>query len=383
MPENKTIVCTALCPDYDENRLDDALRDLLAPLGGMGAFVSPGMTVLLKPNLIHGTPPERGATTHPAVLRSVAKSVVSCGGKPVVGESPGYQSFAAAARRSGLMDVIEELGLEWDPFVDTEDVHLGRGHLVPSLSMATAANRADLIINLPKLKSHGLTLYTGCIKNMFGVISGAAKAGCHMRFQDVETFSRLLAEVYGAARPGLNILDAIVGMDGNGPRNGQPAPMGVLLAGTDGVAVDAIACRSIGLAPEASLPVAAAAALHYGVNDLHAIDVVGPGVGNIERYAFNIPHKTSNSLRRLLTSGRLGRRIRSIATPRPLVAQSGCRACNICVKACPAHAISLQSGTAEIDNSACIRCYCCQELCEHGAIELSSPAFTRLFGTKL
>ena len=90
--------------------------------------------------------------------------------------------------------------------------------------IATPVVEADVVISLPKLKSHGLVVYTGCVKNMFGVICGTQKAQFHLRFQDCEVFSRLLAEVYAAARPALSILDGIIGMDGNGPRNGDPAP---------------------------------------------------------------------------------------------------------------------------------------------------------------
>lgn len=371
-------ISTATCLDYDEGRIRKALDELLEPIGGMSAFVRPGMRVLLKPNLIHGTPPERGATTHPAVLKAVVEMVRTCGGQAVVGESPGYQPFAVASKRSGLLDVIDRLKVDVASFADTVDVQLGAGHLVPSLPLAREAVEADLVINLPKLKSHGLVLYTGCVKNMFGVISGAQKAGYHLRFQDTETFSRLLAEVYGAVRPGLNILDGIIGMDGNGPRNGDPAPMGVLIAGADGVAVDAVACAGIGLGSTASAPVRIAARMGLGTADLEQIEILGSGFRTMADHQFHLPHSGRPSMRKIAMSGHLGKVLRGILIPRPSVRLSGCKGCRICVQACPAKAITLRGGVAVIDASRCIRCYCCQELCEHGAIHIVASPIARI-----
>lgn len=375
---SKSRVSVVRCPDYDTARVKESVHALLAPLGGMQSFVSTGQTVLIKPNLIHGTPPERGATTHPEVLRAVIEEVRDAGGKPVVGESPGYESFSTAARKSGLLPVIEELEVPVVAFDTWTEVQLGPGHLVPSLPIATPAAEADAVISLPKLKSHGLVVYTGCVKNMFGVICGTQKAQYHLRFQDREAFSRLLAEIYAAARPTLSILDGVIGMDGNGPRNGDPAPLGIMLAGADGVAVDAVACRIVGIDPLESPPIRIAAQMGLGTASLRRIDLAGPPIEELKMTGFRAARTVRPSVRQRLMSGRTGRVLRNLLTTRPTVNPGGCRGCTICARACPAQAIEMRDRKALVDYDKCIRCYCCQEVCEHGAIELKTPPLGRL-----
>ncbi len=375
---SRSRVSVLRCPDYDAERVKQSVQALLAPLGGMQSFVSTGQTVLIKPNLIHGTPPERGATTHPEVLRAVIGEVRDAGGAPVVGESPGYESFSTAARKSGLLPVIEELQVPVVPFDTWTQVQLGPGHLVPSLPIATPVVQADAVISLPKIKSHGLVAYTGCVKNMFGVICGTQKAQYHLRFQDREAFSSLLAEIYAAARPTLSILDGIIGMDGNGPRNGDPAPLGLMLAGADGVAVDAVACSIVGIDPLESPPIRIAAQMGLGTASLRQIDLAGPPIETLKTGSFRAPRSVRPSVRQRLMSGRTGGVLRNLLTTRPTINLGGCRGCTICARACPAQAITMRGGKARVDYNKCVRCYCCQEVCEHGAIELATPPLARL-----
>lgn len=374
---SRSQVSVVRCPDYDRIRIKESVQALLAPLGGMRSFVLPGQTVLIKPNLIHGTPPERGATTHPQVLRAVIEEVRDAGGRPVVGESPGYESFRVAAGKSGLLTVIEELDVPVALFDTWTEVELGPGRLAASLPIATPVVEADVVISLPKLKSHGLVVYTGCVKNMFGVICGTQKAQFHLRFQDCEVFSRLLAEVYAAARPALSILDGIIGMDGNGPRNGDPAPLGLMLAGADGVAVDTVACRIVGIDPLKSPPIRIAAQMGLGAASLPQIDLSGPPIEALRTTNFRAPLAVRPSMRQRVMSGPTGRVLRNLFTTRPAVSPGGCRGCTICARACPAGAIEMRDGKAHVNYDKCVRCYCCQEVCEHGAIRLATPPLAR------
>lgn len=375
----KSQVSIARCMDYDREHVREALHEALVPLGGMGAFIKPGNKVLLKPNLITGTPPERGATTHPEVLRAVIEEVRSAGGEPVVGESPGFESFHVAARKSGLTEVMQEMGVSAAPFETWRNVPLGPGHIVPSLPIAEPVLDADAVISLPKLKSHGLVMYTGCIKNMFGVICGSQKAKYHLRFQDREVFSTLLTEIYATAKPSLSILDGIIGMDGNGPRNGDPFNLGILMAGSDGVALDAVACSIVGIDPVESPPIRIASEKGYGTAQLRNIELHGPSIAEVKVDGFRVPRAARPSMRQRAMSGRTGRILRNWFTTRPHVLESSCRGCKICAKACPAEAIEVRQGIAHMDYNKCIRCYCCQELCEYGAITLKTPSLARIF----
>lgn len=378
MSVSKSLVSVVRCSDYDSERVRRSVHALLAPLGGMSAFVSPGQRVLIKPNLIHGTPPERGATTHPEVLRAVIGEVRASGGEPVVGESPGYESLHVAAKKSGLLEVMEELEVPAIAFEAWTDVRLAPGRLVPSLPIATPVVEADVVISLPKLKSHGLVVYTGCVKNMFGVICGTQKAQYHLRFQDREVFSRLLAEIYAVARPTLSILDGVIGMDGNGPRNGDPAPLGLMLAGADGVAVDTVACRIVNIDPLTSPPIRIAAQMGLGAASLHEIELAGPPIQTLVMSGFRAPRAVRPSMRQRVMSGRTGAAMRNLFTTRPAINSQACRGCTICASACPAKAIEMRGRQALIDYNKCVRCYCCQEVCEHGAIDLRTPLLARL-----
>jgi len=375
----KSQVSIVRCMDYDREHVREALHEVLAALGGMSAFIKPGNRVLIKPNLITGTPPERGATTHPEVLRAVIEEVRSAGGEPLVGESPGLESFHVAARKSGLTEVMQEMGVEATPFETWRDVPLGPGSIVPSLPIAEPILEADAIISLPKLKSHGLVLYTGCVKNMFGVICGSQKAQFHLRFQDREAFSTLLTEIYATAKPTLSILDGIIGMDGNGPRNGDPFNLGILMAGSDGVALDAVACSIVGIDPVESPPLRLASEKGYGTVNLDSIHIHGPFIEELKAEGFRVPRAARPSIRQRAMSGRTGRILRNWFTTRPEVVQSSCRGCKICARACPAEAIEMRQGIAHMDYNKCIRCYCCQELCEYGAIALRTPPLARIF----
>ncbi|MEA4882077.1 MAG: DUF362 domain-containing protein [Clostridia bacterium] len=373
------LVSIVRCADYDRARVKQALHAAIAPLGGIEAFVSPGSRVLIKPNLIAGTPPERGATTHPEILRAVIEEVRSAGGEATVGESPGAESFRTAARKSGLLEVMEELSVEEASFSNTREVHLGSGHIAPSLPIAEPILDADVIISLPKLKAHGLVAYTGCIKNMFGVISGVSKAKYHLRFQDRDTFSALLAQIYAVATPTLSILDGIVAMEGNGPRNGDPVSLGLLLASTNGLAADIAACSIIGLNPMDSPPLSAAADLGLGPRSLADVAVSGPPIDELKVVGFKTPRASRPSLRKTLTTGWAGITLRNMLTTRPALLPRECRGCGVCARACPAQAITMANGAAHFDYSKCIRCYCCQELCERGAIVLKTPPLAGLF----
>ncbi|MCR4426732.1 MAG: DUF362 domain-containing protein [Firmicutes bacterium] len=371
-------VSVVRCSGYDVERVRDAVHSVLAPLGGMESFVHPGQTVLIKPNLIGGAPPENAVTTHPAVLRAVIEEIWGSGGTPVVGESPAYESFESAARKSGLLQVMAELGVEHAPFSASREIEISPVRVIPRIPVAAPVLDADVIISLPKLKTHGLVSYTGCVKNMFGVVVGTAKAKFHLRFQDRDVFSSFLAEIYGHVKPDLSILDGILAMEGNGPRNGKPVPMGVLLAGADGVAVDAVACAAIALDPRDVPPVAIAADFGYGVDRLEDITIHGPELSEIVWRGFDVPRSVRPSLRQRAMSGKIGRALRNALTTRPSVIRPSCAGCRLCARACPAGAITIAEGKARIDLDKCIRCYCCQELCEHEAIVLSTPPLARL-----
>ena len=166
--------------DYQPDNLLQHLRLLLEPLGGMQAFVKPGQKVLLKPNMLAGKPPEKAVTTHPEVVRGVIALVQESGGVVLVGDSPGMGRPEQVARKCGIWSVIEETGVEFAPFSDSVNISTKSGTF-QHLELAQDILDADVIINLPKLKTHQMMGMTCGVKNLFGAVVGMRKPRLHLQ----------------------------------------------------------------------------------------------------------------------------------------------------------------------------------------------------------
>jgi len=252
---------------YDRPLLQAALDNLLDPLGGMAAFVKPGDRVLLKPNLLTGARPTKECTTNFALVYCVAQKVLKAGGKPFLGDSPAFGSAKGVALANGYQPIWDELGV---PIVEMKGQRYQVvGEAFNHLLLSKEAMEADVVINLPKVKSHvQLTLTLG-VKNLFGCVPGKMKAWWHMEAgKDRDRFGDMLVETARTIAPNLTILDGIIGHEGNGPSGGEPRPLGVLGASANVFALDRalveilqvnpdqvptiVASQRLGLCPELS-----------------------------------------------------------------------------------------------------------------------------------
>lgn len=222
---------------YDLPMLRAHLSDLLAPLGGMAAVVKPGDRVLLKPNLLTGARPSKECVTRPEVVYCVAEMVKAAGGHPFLGDGPAFGSARGVAEANGYLPLVEALEM---PIVEFH------GQRYPTVSptfdhlrLSKEAMAADVVINLPKVKSHvQLTLTLG-VKNLFGCVPGKMKAWWHMEAgKDADRFAEMLVETARAIAPNLTIADGILGHEGNGPSGGEPRALNLLAASTDVFALD-------------------------------------------------------------------------------------------------------------------------------------------------
>ncbi len=214
---------------YDPQRLETSLEALLEPWGGMTAFVKPGDRVLLKPNLLTGSRPAKECVTRPELVVAVAKQVIEAGGKPFLGDSPAFGSALGVARANGYLPLIESLNLPIVEFQGKRYQTVSEGF--DHLRLSQEAMEADVIINLPKLKSHAQLTLTMGVKNLFGCVPGKMKAWWHLEAgKDVNRFGEMLVETARAINPNLTILDAIIGHEGNGPSGGEPRELGILAA---------------------------------------------------------------------------------------------------------------------------------------------------------
>lgn len=241
---------------YEHQPLRDALENLLEPLGGIVAFVNPGDRVLLKPNLLTGSRPGKECTTRAELVYRVAQMVLDAGGKPFLGDSPAFGSAKGVAVASGYLPVIEELHL---PVVDFhgkryQTVSQGFNHLLLSKEVM----EVDVVINLPKVKSHSQLTLTLGVKNLFGCVPGKMKAWWHMEAgKDANRFGQMLVETARTINPNLTILDGIIGHEGNGPSGGEPRYLGILGASPDVFALDRAMVELLNVAPEAVPTIAA------------------------------------------------------------------------------------------------------------------------------
>ncbi|UPU35577.1 DUF362 domain-containing protein [Geomonas paludis] len=352
--------------DYGRETMREGVARLLEPLGGMERYVKPGERVLIKPNLLSAKPAEAAVTTHPELLRAVILEVQKAGGVPLVGDSPGVGSGRRVAERSGMMAVIEETGAEFVPF--TEAVPVAASGTFKEFELARPYLEADRLINLPKLKTHEMMTMTCCVKNLFGAVVGTAKAAWHLKAgADKELFADMLLELYRLREPDLNIVDAVVAMEGNGPGSGDPCQVGVLLAGDNAVAVDHVAARVAGIPRQLLYLESAARRMGLAGSNAGEVAVLGPDPDRVLERPLRLPHLSDVQFG---LPGFLKNRLRNQFTSRPEVAPGKCELCSVCVKACPPAAIRVQGGRLRFDYQRCIRCFCCRELCPHAALTL-------------
>jgi uncharacterized protein (DUF362 family)/Pyruvate/2-oxoacid:ferredoxin oxidoreductase delta subunit len=368
MADEKTRVALMQCDSYEVARLMDKIEEGMALLGGFGRFIEPGSTVLLKVNLIGPMPPESAAVTHPAFVRAVIRLLKPLGCIVWVGDSSGGAIGGKAQTRrafevSGIAKAAEEEGAVVKNF-DREGVAEISTAAGGTMYLAKPAFDADFIINLPKLKTHMMALYTGAVKNLFGCVPGLAKAGCHKQAQSAREFGEVLCEINKHIKPVLHIMDGVVAMDGQGPTTGNPFPARKILLSHDPLALDTVGARMLGKDIRELPAYAASVRDGIGETDMGRIDVCGDYSAPPRLSGFRLPRVLAAEHS---PGGLLGRMIDLMRT-RPEVNHKICRKCNACVESCPVQAIDKAS--KHIDYSACIGCMCCHEMCTYHAVKL-------------
>jgi uncharacterized protein (DUF362 family)/Pyruvate/2-oxoacid:ferredoxin oxidoreductase delta subunit len=357
------------CEDYDHQKVKNAILKSLEFIGGLEKIIKPGDNVLLKVNAIAGFPPERAATTHPAVVGAMVEIVTEAGGMPWVGDSSGAYGFTAQSLElSGIKKACEDSGGRLINFESTGTYPVKvNGRVLTTINVAKPAMDCDVLVSLPKMKTHMLTKYTGAVKNFYGVIPGGGKAAIHRMAPTEESLSHAVVDIYSALKPELAVMDGIVGMEGDGATNGTPIASEVILSSTDCVALDAAASEVMGFSHRDILTTCIAHERGLGIGELDKIEVNGEKINDV-RIEFK---KSSRIYYKLPTF--LGRFVFKNAENMSRVGIAGddCKRCRICVESCPVSAITLLPSPL-IDQKKCIKCYCCHELCRNGAVKLKT-----------
>jgi uncharacterized protein (DUF362 family)/ferredoxin len=330
-----------------------------------------GARVLLKPNVLRSARPEEAITTHPAILAAAIACLKDMGvGRITVGDNPGLMSYGAneaSFARCGLLEAAGEhyrnIGLDAVE-VPFDSAYGGR------LSVSREVLEADLFISMPKFKTHGLTVLTGAIKNSYGILPGAQKANLHKLAGGPARFHDLVVDVFRLRVPDLFIMDAVLGMQGNGPASTELRWIGRLLAADNAVGMDAVVARMMGLEPARLRFLQRAKEL--GLGDFEAVEVQGAAQPIPD---FKVPPLGGEALEGNTAMQNL---LCSRAAQRPVADPERCTGCGTCVAQCPASALTLvesgQGAVPQVDPALCIACFCCQEMCPEKAISLQTPA---------
>lgn len=375
------------CTEYEVNTIEKKLREGFELLGGdayLRKLIPSGSRVLLKPNMLSVEKAGSPVVTHYAVFEAVIRIVKEYTNDIIFGDSPGFGDSRKAAEKSGLMEVANRYGVKFDSFTETVHVKLDNSILCKSWDVAKAPYEADVVISLPKLKTHAMAYFTGAIKNQFGCISGTQKAGWHTRMPDSNNFCKMLLDLNTVVGTNFAILDGIVAMEGNGPKNGNPHKMDTIIMGESLSAVDSVAVRLIGYEDPLKTPTLKEVYDNkWGVVLPGEIEVLGEKMENMKAKNFKLSrsggvfHFSSPAVSRFLTG---------MLAPSPSLLDDKCIGCKRCEEVCPEQGkvikmVSKDSKVKPVWNmKACIRCFCCQELCPAGAIETKNTALGSLLG---
>jgi uncharacterized protein (DUF362 family)/NAD-dependent dihydropyrimidine dehydrogenase PreA subunit len=376
------------CPDYEQ--VEERMTDLIGLMGGIEQFAAPGEKIALKVNLLLAAEPEEAITTHPAIATAVGRMAKAQGAAPFIVDSPtgGYQYNESTMRRvyriSQMTDAAQEAGIELSLDTTHQAVSFPDGELIKHFDIITPLVEADGVLNLCKLKTHTYMGMTGAIKNNFGALPGRAKPGYHAKLHDPARFAGMLLDLAACVAPRLSIMDAVIGMEGDGPNAGTPRQIGLLLASENPLALDVVASEIIGL-PMGDNPVLLGAkARALSPIRIEDVDLIGMDAADlrIPDYALPVTLAAGGGLANLPWWQRaVAPFFRSGLTVRPRIIEDKCIACGACRDICPQHVITITSNGrryARIDDAGCIRCYCCHETCPQDAIALHQGLLYRI-----
>jgi len=362
------------CSSYNPSLVQEATKKAVDLIGGISNFIKPQSRVLVKPNLLMATEPKSGVDTHPEVVRAVLKLLKGINCSIYLGDGPSVWGSQAenvdeVYARSGIKRITEEEGVTLVKF----NKRRWRGEF----PLTTWLDDCDYLVSIPKFKTHDLTILTGAIKNLYGLVPGTYKTELHKKYFDKEDFSKILVDIYGETRPTLTIIDGIVAMEGDGPgTSGKLRNTGLILVSSDGVALDSVLALIMGLAPLDISTTKEAANRGLGLADINSIQILGERLEDIIEEPFQLP-TTSLARKMPRTVIEIGKKLIRFY---PKVNHNNCNRCGACIQACPNKVISMKNSRIIINYSGCISCFCCQEACPASAIKVKKSVFAKMIG---
>lgn len=356
-------------------------NDIFEILSALDAnIIKHGSRVLIKPNILAPSKIEQAITTHPLIIKAVCEYVLDKGARVTISDSPGLGKLKRNLKECGVLDVIDGMDVEIREFTESRELTIGdNSSSINKIEIARDIFEADVVINLPKLKTHSQMGLTLAVKNLFGCVIGLKKPEWHLKIgENKAVFAELLIEIYKAIRPKINLIDGILAMEGRGPGSGGiPRRLGVLMGSTDALSLDRAVCEMLCVPHDFLLTNKVGAQL--GFNEEIIISGSLPLIKD-----FKFP--PSDDILKTFGSAFIGKILRRNLTKRPVSIDEKCKLCGECIKICPPKAISntslshppSQTKKLKFDYDKCIRCYCCVEVCPHSAMNIDQPLAGRL-----
>ncbi len=372
------------CSSYDYAEIKTAVDKALDDIGGL-YFVKSGMTIGIKANLVSAMAPEKSATTHPMILRRLCERLLELGASVVIGDSPGglYTPpfLKNVYRTCGLEDMVKELDPSGEKVRLNDDYSICSGEFLNAVSLKTFIftgwlNKVDAIINVSKLKTHAMMGMSCAVKNMFGTIPGATKPEYHMRFPNEQAFANVMVDLNEFFKPVLYVVDAIDGMEGNGPTAGEKRHIGAILASRKPYALDMVCADLIGMGYSDVPTLVAAGERGLGPKNVSEVEITGCAVSDVKVSDFKRAtiHQSITFEGKGIKGAIASFGIKLVYNTKPMVRASECIGCKKCYETCPAKAITMvdsgKNKIPQIDRSKCIKCFCCQEFCPKGAMKV-------------
>lgn len=361
-------------PEYDLDLVQPLVDRLLMPLAPK---IIPNQVALLKVNLLMKAQPERAITTHPVVVEAVCRHLIQRGMQVVIADSPGGPMMRSLLegiyQASGLTPVAERTGARLNYDLSTTVVHLENAHKLRRFEVLSVVRSANLIINLPKCKTHGMMTFTGATKNLFGVIPGLTKANHHFKLQSPQNFADHLVDLAEFIQADFHLMDGIWGMEGNGPSGGEPIHSGFLAASHSSHHLDLAISRLIGI-DQTKIPTLLSARRRGLLSDE---PVVTSDVGAL--VPFRLPESTPVTFLPFWVPESVHARLARLIRAKPDFVHARCIGCAKCAEICPAKVITMNEHKRPVcDHSGCISCFCCHEICPVEAIDIKRPLLGRL-----
>lgn len=377
---NKTRVSVVKCKSYNKISLNEAISRCVSLLGGFEKFLNSKSKIVIKPNLFLAAAPEKAVTTHPLFIEAVIENIIDITGSSkniIIADSFGpavpynRTGMEKVYSTTGILDIAKRTGCRLNYSTEYECLSNKEGRILKKIEVIKPIVEADVIINLPKFKTHNLTVITGAIKNMFGIVPGFTKVGYHLRFDDFEKFSEMLLDIVFSVKPALNIMDGILGIEGEGPgRSGTPREVGLVLASDDPISMDIVMSKIMNIDQRLNPFLEVLKKWKIKSYTDSNIEVLGERLFDIIIYDFKLPKSIGQ--KRLTRSNFLNTYIlpfiRSSLNPYMYIDYSKCSLCKICQNICPQNSISYSNNRIKFNHRTCIRCFCCSEMCPEGAI---------------